>query len=263
MLGNDLKVVDGAAAGAWIKPRLEGEIGMVCQQVPKGFEAYARILHPADDSGGNPVRWAEVAAACGTTAHAEMQWNAIIGAPDPRAGPGAKWEGGEPSIGGMDLDELDALCELLAVRTSDPEDCFFGLCRIWAWCDDLFPLEKQEQPELKLPLGRDHLVLQGPLAAVDQIGQTFSQSKSSWVAVKMGEGSDEPPEMPKFSFRYAPSLIWPSDHSWLVASEVDFDSTLVGGSAELIEAIIESPALEAWIVEPTTSLTCDADKINV
>jgi hypothetical protein len=59
-----------------------------------------------------------------------------------------------------------------------------------------------------------------------------------------------------------PNLIWPADHSWFVASEVDFDSTLVGGSAELVETIVQCPALEAWQVEPTDSLAIDADKIN-
>jgi hypothetical protein len=57
-------------------------------------------------------------------------------------------------------------------------------------------------------------------------------------------------------------MIWPADRSWLVASEVDFDSTLVGGSAALIEAIVDSPKLEAWRVEPTDSLAEDADKVN-
>jgi hypothetical protein len=49
----------------------------------------------------------------------------------------------------------------------------------------------------------------------------------------------------------------------VVASEVDFDSTLIGGSSELIQAVIDSPELEAWRVEPTDSLAADADKINV
>jgi hypothetical protein len=46
-------------------------------------------------------------------------------------------------------------------------------------------------------------------------------------------------------------------------SEVDFDSTLVGGSGELVEAIVASPNLEAWKVEPTTSLAEGADKVNL
>jgi len=64
------------------------------------------------------------------------------------------------------------------------------------------------------------------------------------------------------SGRDAPNLIWPADRSWLVASEVDFDSTLVGGSAELIQAIVDSPKLEAWKVEPTDSLAAEADRVN-
>jgi hypothetical protein len=87
-------------------------------------------------------------------------------------------------------------------------------------------------------LDRDHIVLAGSLSAID------------WL---------DPAE---WWFRQLPNLIWPLDHSWLVASEVDFDSTLVGGSTELIEAVVESPKLEALAVDPTTSLVCDADKIN-
>jgi hypothetical protein len=41
MHSDDLEVIDGAAAGAWIKPRLGAEFGAVTLQVPKGYEAYA------------------------------------------------------------------------------------------------------------------------------------------------------------------------------------------------------------------------------
>lgn len=263
MLGDDLKVVDGAAAGAWIEPRLGGEFGAVTLQVPKGFEAYARILHPAGDYEGNPVRWAEVAAACGATVHAEMQWNAITGASDPCKGPGTKWEGGEPMTGCMEVDELDVLCEILALHTGDPGECFFGLCTIKTWEEAFSPDDLE--PLLELPMGRDHIVLAGPLSAVDQIARDWSKPSSSRATFSawLGDGpSSERPELDWYT-REPPNLIWPDDHSWLVVSEVDFDSTLVGGSAELIEAIVESPKLEAWVVESTTSLTCGADKINV
>jgi hypothetical protein len=59
MLSDDLKVTDGASAGAWIEPRLAGEFGAVTIQVPKGFDAYARALHPAQDSERNPIGWAK------------------------------------------------------------------------------------------------------------------------------------------------------------------------------------------------------------
>jgi hypothetical protein len=236
---------------------------MVAALVPPGYEAYARILHPASDAGGNSVRWAEVAAACGATAHAEMQWNALTGALDPCTGPGTIWQGSEPMIGEMDIDELDALCGILSAHTADPGHCYFGLCTIQSWETAFSPDELQ--PFLRLPHGRDHIVLAGPLSAVDQIGWDWSRSGGSvgvWFAWK-GGGPPTKRDPVDWWTRRPPHLIWPSDCCWLFVSEVDFDSTLVGGSAALIEAIVESPRLEAWAVEPTTSLTCDADKVNV
>ena len=43
----------------------------------------------------------------------------------------------------------------------------------------------------------------------------------------------------------SPSIFWPEDHRWCVATEVDADSTLVGGSRELVEEVMDSPLLEA------------------
>src|SRR5215831_8033323 len=101
MQSDDLKVIDSAASGAWVRPRLGGEFGAVTLQVPEGFEAYARIFHPAWDSEWNPVRWADVAKACGTTVHREMQWHAIVGLPEPENYQGSKWPGQDPSTGEM------------------------------------------------------------------------------------------------------------------------------------------------------------------
>ena len=160
-----------------------------------------------------------------------MQWHAIVGLPTYDNFEHSKWPGSEPSLGEMDPATLDALCSVLAAHTTDPAHCLFGLCTIQSWKDPFTKAELRGHPLLELPLGRDHIILAGPLAAVDQID--------------------------------VPNLIWPEDRSWLIVSEVDFDSTLVGGSAELIEAIVASPELEAWEVELTTSLAEGADGVNV
>ena len=60
----------------------------------------------------------------------------------------------------------------------------------------------------------------------------------------------------------SPNLMWPPSKEWFVASEIDFDSTLVGGSTELIRAILDAPELDAWPVKPADSLAFDADKVN-
>jgi hypothetical protein len=234
---DDLTVTDGATTGAWIKPRLEGEVGSVTDLVPSGFEAYARVFHPATDAEGHSVAWADVAKHYGTVPHREMQWHAILGLPSTDDLQGTKWAGSDPPIGGMDIETLDSLCEILGDHTVDPAHCFFGLCTIQSW-EDSFTRDELKNPLLQLPLDRDYIVLSGPLSSIDQLAYDWPQR------------------------REAPNLIWPADHAWLVASEVDFDSTLVGGNAELIEAIVKSPGLEAWHVKPTDSLTADADKVN-
>jgi len=268
---DDLKVTDGAAAGAWIRPRLGGEFGAVTLQVPKGFEAYVRVFHPAWDREGNPVSWADAAKACGTIPHREMQWHAILGfadadelgvsysSNDPN---GPKWAGSDPSIGPMNIETLDALCEILAAHTADSTHCLFGLCTIHGWKESFSPDELQ--PLLELPYQRDHIVLAGPLSAIDQIEYDWSKPSSTRM-IFVAHKSEEPPPEPdpsEFLQREAPNLIWPADHTWLVASEVDFDSTLVGGSAKLIKAIVDSAELEALRVEPTDSLAADADRVN-
>jgi len=237
MLGDDLEVVEGAAVGAWIEPRLGGEWGAVTQQVPTGFEAYVRLFHAPVDGEGKLVTWAEVARRLGRTAHREMQWHQIVGSSDSSNFTGSKWTGSNPLLGQLGLEELEPLCDLLAVHTADPDRCFFALCEI-----NNGPLVAriapgEPRPLLKLPMGRDHLVVGGPLAAATQIPHL-----DSW----------EP----------APGLIWPADRCWFVVSEVDFDSTLIGGSRALVDALVAAPDLEVYEVEPETLLTAFSDQLN-
>jgi hypothetical protein len=268
MSGNDLKVVDGTEAGAWIEPGLGGEFGAVSRQVPKVFDAYARIFHPATDSDRNSVSWATVAERLGRTAHREMQWHQLVGTSDTFGIEGSNWSGSIPSLGEMEVEDLDRLCRVLADHTADPESCFFGFCEInhHDLFGDAFSFEELRLPRLKLPLGRDHLVLSGPLFAVDQLRSPGRSNVTTAVLVKPGEKSSSKSSLPDpadRSWREVPSLIWPTDRSWYVASEVDFDSTLVGGSRELVEALVAAPDLEVYEVESDTSLAAFSDKINL
>lgn len=131
-----------------------------------------------------------------------------------------------PKPGRLDSGALDALAEILAAHTTAPNHCYFGLRTSLGW-EDSFAADELK-PLLELPEERDHIVLAGRLDAIDKLIRNWAR-RSGAVVVK----------------REAPNLIWPADRSWFVVSEVDADSTLVGGSAELIEAIVESPALEA------------------
>jgi hypothetical protein len=246
-----LTVVDGAEAGAWIASRLEGGFGgKVEQQVPNGYEAYVRIFHPAVDRDGALVSWAEVAKALGRTAHREMQWHKLVGSDDSSAMTGSEWPGRNPATGELDPASLEALCGILSIHTADPKHCLFGLSTIFAGVDGAYPAAVQ----LRLP-DRSYIVFSGPLSMAGQAGcESTERERISG------------PALPAFNFvgqwTESPNLIWPSDHSWYVVSEYDFDSTLVGGSRDLADALMSTPQLETWEVERNDSLEADADKIN-
>jgi hypothetical protein len=60
----------------------------------------------------------------------------------------------------------------------------------------------------------------------------------------------------------SPNPFWPADRAWCVASEIDFDSTLVAGTTQQVQAILGSSALDSWPINPEESLRCDADLAN-
>ena len=60
----------------------------------------------------------------------------------------------------------------------------------------------------------------------------------------------------------SPNLFWPDDRRWCIATEIDFDSTLLGGPTDLINDVLRREDLEAWPVGPLDSLAWDGDTIN-
>jgi hypothetical protein len=263
VLANDLSLTQDASCGSWIEPRLRGDFGAVTLAVPSGYAAYARICHPASDPQGNPVSWLEVASETGRTVHALMQWHALVGSADALNFSGSLWPGGDPERGDLAPHVLEELCAVLGRHTIDAKRCFFGLWFGWAWVhgDDrgrmvfvskgsvpapveeappAFSADERSRPRLQLP-GREYLLLAGPLSAASKIGDPG------------GLGGFEP---------HSPNLIWPADRAWFTASEIDFDSTLVGGSTDLISDILDAPGLDAWAIGPADSLAYDADHVN-
>jgi hypothetical protein len=60
--------------------------------------------------------------------------------------------------------------------------------------------------------------------------------------------------------RRAPNLWWPVDHTWCVASEIDFPWTYVGGSSELIERLLADERLETVSASPDDPHWEDVDE---
>ncbi|MGB9377218.1 MAG: hypothetical protein WCB04_06855 [Mycobacteriales bacterium] len=160
----------------------------------------------------------------------------------------------------LSLKSLLALCGTLSRHTLTPQDCYFALWEGWGWIrgghahvrftdndgpgepmPSVFTPAELEAPRLRLPY-RNYVVLRGPLSAMTALVQ--------W-------------DGPKVWWTPSPSLFWPADRSWCVATEIDFDSTLVGGSDAAVADVLNNPQLEALALDGDESLRAFADQINI
>lgn len=254
---SDIDVLADHAAADWVGASLSTEFGAVTCVVPQGYPAYARVLHPPRGAGDVPTTWKTVAAHTGRTVHARAQWHALVDASDTFNTEDGLWPHDSPQVGSLDPAPSAELLKVLTAHTTTPQDCVFGLWEGWGWVrgspgivnlssdgtsttvPSPFTEAELATPRLHLP-GRDYLLLSGPLSAGAELSQ-HDAGPFAWQS---------------------PNLLWPADHAWFVATEIDFDSTLVGGTTDLIADVLSAPGLEAWPVEPTDSVAADADDIN-
>lgn len=218
--GERLRHIEDTAPARWVEESARDLSPAVPTPLPARFEAYARVLHPAEAPGGRLLTWSGLAARAGVELTASTRFAQIAGAgAGADAGAGAA-AGAEPRQGSFPEELLPVLCEVLAAHTGEAEHCVMGLWDGWGWigCGDDVP---------RADLGsRAYLLYEGPVAAAADMGER-------------GEG---------WFFPQSPNLWWPRDRAWCVATDVDLDSTYVGGSARLIADLTDGPRLEALTV---------------
>jgi hypothetical protein len=257
---------DAGWIGANRRPFFDHTIGSL---VPVVFERYARVLHPAWAEPDAPVRWETVARWSGRTMHATAQWKSLskplgqANAACPFVGP--------PATGGLPPRELRTLCDLLAAHTGSPDRCFVGVWEGYRWLDWA---DVSSTSELHLDQ-RAFLVSAGPIEDTSRIGWRHEANAPTTGGIATLHRHD--PERPAPGVAQGgssatgvgtfvpepPTLIWPVHRAWFVASDVDLDSTYVGGSGKLIAVILRERGLEAWPADPTDRFTVDSDAVNV
>jgi hypothetical protein len=252
---------------SWVIERIHPFAQDVGSVVPEGFEAYARVFHPAWSGGadGRSVRWAKIAASTGRVLHATAQWphiaflheiHDINELQDPPTG--APWDS-PPEEGCLSQEIAERLIERLTPFTSSPYHCFFA---VWEGWGDLRS-DAEQAPSFELPQRR-YFLFEGPVGAATE---TFSSNEESLSAVVLRPVSEAPAKMsegfPPPPARYqSAALWWPDDQSWCVATEVDLESTYIGGSRDCIEAILADSSLETLEVHIEEAITWESDTVN-
>ena len=263
-------------AGDWVTPATH-DWGRVSGLVPDVFASYGRIFHPAmreveerdlplrapgESRTGVPVharmdgvqwrevRWREVAEANGRVAHPAMEWTAITGSYE------LSWGGMQPGIweqvparGSLPQRLARVVCEILTAFTTTPERCW---CAVWEGHGDLIGLRSDRTlPRLELQ-HRSMIVAEGPVSAVSET--SFSDPIS--------ETSPDRERRRQVEGYRGPSLWWPEDRAWCVASDVDLQTTYLGAASDCVDRLIADGRIETMRATADQSVTIDADTVN-
>jgi hypothetical protein len=217
--------------------------------VTRDYPAFVRILHPAFAADGGPVPWRAIADAVGGTIHPSVQWHSLERKMEPDTVEALELRtdrgGFAPEIGDLSIQLMRRLFSVLAVHAKDP------ICMAAYWIGRGRAREWPAAPHICIPEHRrewEYALFSGTLTDV------LEERELGYADDPLGY-SDGPLE-------FSPNFLWPHDRAWLLSTQEDFDSTIVGGTESLIADICSQSALETVLVSPSVSLTIDADTVN-
>ena len=234
---NNFKPIKDVSVALWLKECLEkpwsrGDgCNYAASVIPKGYEAYARIFHPAYLPDENrEITWTELARYFTRKPHSQMQWHRIVGSGSPLFN-GLKIT--EPAQGHLPREKAGELVKVLRKYTGTPDDCLFAVWNGWGGSE----AEKRwpEAAVLQLP-DREYVLLGGPIeAAAISVLPFCEQSASLW---------------------------WPRDRAWCVATDIDLMWTYVGGTTGCIDEVLKIVCLEVYPAKIDDRVDINGDIIN-
>lgn len=136
------------------------------------------------------------------------------------------------------------------LRRSIP-DPFNNVFRKPQWWPGILSDEISKGPRLELP-NRGYVLFRGGIA---ELADPDWQLHMPWRDREAEERGFAPSA-------HSPNLAWPADRAWVLVAEIDYDSTIVGGTPELIDALCADPRLETLPIPAEADLAFDGDTIN-
>jgi len=251
-------------AATWIGEAVTGPHGLVGGLIPAGFKAYARVLHRAVGPDGMPATWTQVAAQAQRRMHRLAQFTSIAGRTvfDPRCPSG--WPGENPVRGSLDPQQLQVLSQVLAEHSSPTQPCYLLLWEGWG----TLPPEWRRGRLVLMQPGREYLLFQRPVADVVAASRFFALPHPAILTpltlkdvAAAGRGEEAASETVLIDVQ-SPNQWWPMDRSWFVATDIDYDSTIIAGNHDLITRVTSHPDLEAFPIDLRDDISADGDTVN-
>ena len=244
----ELTLLLDATPGRWIEEALGCRFAHVEALVPKGYEAYARLFHPALTHEDRRVRWSTVAEWSGRTYHSLMSFEGIS---VPKSGHGSSdrpWDD-DPEHGKMEPEDIADLSGHLSGFTGTPNQYYFavweGYGSFWTGASALYT------PSGGIPLL--------PPAGVEEAQRIKGVARTYLLSSGPASFND----FFDFPGLDGPNIWWPADRTWCVSTDIDLDSTYIGASEECIERLLGHPSLEVLHTTSDAPVNMAADTINL
>ena len=160
-------------------------------------------------------------------------------------------------------DQLPALFEVLATDTSTPDDCYFcvwdgfGHAEVAIDDDAVYIDDADTAVQLGPGAGRPGLAPE-PIAwrSMPQLPKVMVPNRAYWLFrgpladVGTWDTAQDRPDQCRLD-EAEPAFVWPADHAWCVARDVDPHWAGIGGTTTLISRLMADPRLDAVPADPT------------
>jgi len=253
-LERDTSPADWFVAG--LKP-WDGDRVRIRSFVPDTFDAYARVLHPAHRVEGNlgTVRWSDLAARNGVTIGPSTGFREVSGV-DPSDQ--HDWDDAVPNEGTLEGEQVEAIAQLLAPFTQTRERCWVASWEGWgSWGPGSSTTltatlggRKRRRIGWRRRRALDRAVEESQ-RKLNAIPRVVTQHRAYFLFTAR---LDDVSSFAVGGWDQAPSIWWPDDRAWSVATEVDGYSTYVGGTEAAVGALLDSDRVEAIAVTSDTPI---------
>ena len=244
------------ARAEWVRRNCSGPLFTLHRSIPRGFERYARILHPwwrlaaatteeelaFRRSGGvdhshldlTPVRWKDQADKVGAQLTATARWHDFASSdtlsPDKFDELIATGNAGiiPPAEGELSRDMGEAIFTAVSAFSGEACEC---ICAFWEGFPDVSAIDA---PVINGMAQGEHRLFSATLAEV----------LKAWLS-----------ELDPNSFAVTPQAIWPLSRDWFLAVPFEQTNSFFGGSTEFVGELLSSDALEALDVTEVASST--------
>jgi hypothetical protein len=211
-----------------------------------GYQAFTRLFHPISGGPGASPRWRDLAEAGGLVWHPEIQFASLVSARGSH----------QARFANLGQERLAHVLRHVVGVAGEDVLCVAALCDIDGWASTV---PGSPRADGTFGVSREALGRAGRLTGPAPLRRSYQCFEISASEVS-GFGVNDSGVM---FVQTQPTLVIATDGSFCLATDPDYDSTILAGSEALQNRVLRDASVESIAIDRTGSLLHDADHINV